>query len=127
VIRLAAVISQRHEPSLLCFVGYYASVLRLARLFRQYRKVNSANFAMRQFYEVWLKGLLGGSETYAACSFAGRTTSTGQRAWRITPSETLPSMTLLIPPWPRQPITIRSAPSSLAKATISRSTAPILR
>jgi hypothetical protein len=31
------------------------------------------------------------------------------------------------PQWPRQPITIRSAPSSLAKATISMSTAPILK
>jgi hypothetical protein len=31
-----AVISQRNEPSLLCFVGFYAFVLRLARLFRQF-------------------------------------------------------------------------------------------
>jgi hypothetical protein len=31
-----AVISQRNEPSLLCFVGFYALVLRLARLFRQF-------------------------------------------------------------------------------------------
>src|SRR5215217_1511381 len=30
-----AVISQRNEPSLLCFVGFDAFVLRLARLFRQ--------------------------------------------------------------------------------------------
>ena len=55
------------------------------------------------------------------------TTSTGQGARRITASEILPSMALLIPRWPLQPITIRSAPSSLAKATTSRSTAPILR
>src|SRR5215217_2092700 len=56
-----------------------------------------------------------------------RTTSTGQGAWRITASEILPSMALLIPLWPRQPITIRSAWSSLAKTTISRSTTPIPR
>jgi hypothetical protein len=31
-----AVISQRNEPSLLCFVGFDAFVLRLARLFRQF-------------------------------------------------------------------------------------------
>src|SRR5215208_7630000 len=55
-----------------------------------------------------------------------RTTRTGQGAWRITPSEILPSMALLIPRWPRQPITISPTPSSLAKATTSRSTAPIL-
>jgi hypothetical protein len=30
-----AVISQRNEPSLLCFVGFDAFVLRLAKLFRQ--------------------------------------------------------------------------------------------
>jgi hypothetical protein len=35
------VISQRNEPSLLCFVGFNAFVLRLARLFRQFRKENS--------------------------------------------------------------------------------------
>ena len=32
---------------MLCFVGFYALVLRLARLFRQFRKVNSANFAWK--------------------------------------------------------------------------------
>ena len=53
-----------------------------------------------------------------------RTTKTGQGAWRITASEILPSMARLIPRWPRQPITIRSVPSSLAKPTISRSTFP---
>jgi len=42
-----AVISQRNEPSLLCFVGFYAFVVRLARLFRQFQKVNSANFALK--------------------------------------------------------------------------------
>src|SRR5215212_11957628 len=31
-----AVISQRNEPSVLCFVGFDAFVLRLARLFRQF-------------------------------------------------------------------------------------------
>jgi hypothetical protein len=31
-----AVTSQRNEPSLLCFVGFDAFVLRLARLFRQF-------------------------------------------------------------------------------------------
>jgi hypothetical protein len=31
-----AVISQRNEPPLLCFVGFYSFVLRLARLFRQF-------------------------------------------------------------------------------------------
>ena len=45
----------------------------------------------------------------------------------MTASEILPSIALLIPLWPRQPITIRSAWSSLAKATISMSTAPILK
>src|SRR5215213_7719987 len=55
------------------------------------------------------------------------TTRTGQGAWRITASEILPSMALLIPRCPRLPITIRSAPSFLARPTISRSTAPISR
>ena len=45
----------------------------------------------------------------------------------MTTSEMLPSIALLIPQWPRQPITIRSAWSSLVKATISMSTAPILK
>ena len=40
-----AVISQRNEPSLLYFVGFYALVLRLARLFRQFQKGNSKKFA----------------------------------------------------------------------------------
>jgi hypothetical protein len=31
-----AVIAQRNEPSLFCFVGFDAFVLRLARLFRQF-------------------------------------------------------------------------------------------
>jgi hypothetical protein len=34
-----AVISQRNEPSLLCFVGFYALVLRLARLLDSFRIV----------------------------------------------------------------------------------------
>ena len=41
-----AVISQRNEPSLLCFVGFDAFVLRLARLFRQFQKKNSAKFVV---------------------------------------------------------------------------------
>src|SRR5215208_2351432 len=36
-----AVISQRNESSLLCFVGFDAFVLRLARLFRQFLKRSS--------------------------------------------------------------------------------------
>jgi hypothetical protein len=39
----------------------------------------------------------------------------------------LPSRALRIPHCPRQPVTINPAPISLAKATISRSTSPILR
>src|SRR5262249_10568883 len=38
-----------------------------------------------------------------------RTTSTGRRASRRTPRETLPSRALAIVPWPREPTTIRSA------------------
>src|SRR5215204_4265203 len=64
---------------------------------------------------------------YAACPFSGRTTNTGQWAWRTTESDTLPISARLTPPSPLLPITIRSAWSSSAKATISRSTAPILR
>src|SRR5919107_3280008 len=64
---------------------------------------------------------------YAACSFSGRTTNTGQWACLTTESETLPISARRTPPSPLLPITIRSAPSSSAKATISRSTAPILR
>jgi hypothetical protein len=56
-----------------------------------------------------------------------RTTRTGQIAWRITPSEMLPSRALRIPRWSRQPITISPAPISLAEAMISSSTSPILR
>jgi hypothetical protein len=40
-----AVIPQRNEPSLPRFVGIYDLVLVLARLFRQFQKGNSANFA----------------------------------------------------------------------------------
>jgi hypothetical protein len=43
------VISQRNEPSLLCFIDFNAFVLRLARLFRQFQKGNSANFRFREF------------------------------------------------------------------------------
>jgi hypothetical protein len=47
-----AVISRRNEPSLLYFVGFYAFVLTLARLFGQFQKVNSAKFALWAFSEV---------------------------------------------------------------------------
>ena len=46
-----AVISGRNEPSLLYFVGFYAFVLTLARLFGQFQKVNSAKFALWAFSE----------------------------------------------------------------------------
>src|SRR5215208_7996364 len=48
-----AVISQRNEPSLLCFVGFDAFVLRLATLFRQ--SLEGA------FCELRLDGVLGSS------------------------------------------------------------------
>src|SRR4028119_583024 len=67
---------------------------------------------------------VGRSRASASCE---RTTRTGQGAWRMTASETLPPMALLMPRWPRHPITIRPAPKCLAKPTISRSTVPILR
>src|ERR671911_3162839 len=56
-----------------------------------------------------------------------RTIMTGQWACLTTESDTLPISARLTPPSPLLPITIRSAPSSSAKATISRGTAPILR
>src|SRR5215207_5071151 len=42
-----------------------------------------------------------------------RTTRTGQGAWRMTPSEMLPSIALLLPRQPRQPITLTSGASAL--------------
>src|SRR5215204_3360833 len=56
-----------------------------------------------------------------------RTTNTGQWAWRATEPEILPISARLIPPSPRLPITIKPAPISSAKATISSSALPILR
>jgi hypothetical protein len=53
-----------------------------------------------------------------------RTTNTGQWAWRVTESETLPIKALLIPPRPLLPITIRPAPMSSARWTISRAGSP---
>ena len=51
--------------------------------------------------------------------FSVRTVMTGQCARRATASEMLPSIALLIPLWPRLPMTIRSASRSLANPTIS--------
>ena len=63
---------------------------------------------------------LGNSEAQrAACCFCLRTTKTGQCACRTTLSATLPISALLTPPWPRLPITIRPAPISSARRTIS--------
>ena len=54
----------------------------------------------------------------------GRTTKTGQWAWRTTESDTLPIKARLSPPRPRLPIAIRPAPISSPTRTISRSLCP---
>src|SRR5919107_113638 len=56
-----------------------------------------------------------------------RATTTGQRAWRTTESETLPINPLPITLLPRVPTTIRSASDSSARSTTSFATSPILR
>src|SRR5215204_2062984 len=64
--------------------------------------------------------VLGNSEAQrAACCFCLRTTKTGQCACRTTLSDTLPISALLTPPRPRLPVTIKPAPISSLKLTIS--------
>ena len=60
-------------------------------------------------------------------SFSLRTTITGQWAWWMTLSDTLPMRARLTPPRPRLPITIRPAPISSLRPTISWSFRPLLR
>jgi hypothetical protein len=64
--------------------------------------------------------------TYEYRCYSSRTTNTGQCACRKTASDTLPVSALLIPPTPRAPITIRPAPISSAKATISAAGRPVV-